>query len=192
MRSISITVVSVLVVWAVAVGATVGASDMDQPDTERIHLVCFPDGTWLGESPAWGLTWLVEYTSTSYRRGSLVLRFVGGDPSVGGYFPAESLSSTYGTWVRTGPRSFDYTMIHYGLAPGGQQPVTLLKSIGSVEITDECDRLEVTNHSSAFYDPTQDPFGDVAPAYGCIEDGSLSPARRIPVQEPCQAPQPDP
>lgn len=148
--------------------------------------VCRLDGAWLGASPAWGGVWTIVYDSDSHWTGTISMRFVGSDPSLGGFFPATSLSRTTGTWVRTGRRTFDYTMIHYGLAEGGQQPVFIGKLSGSVVVTGQCDHLEVTNGSLAVYDPTQDPFGDDPPAYGCIPDGGLSTGQRIPVQPPCE------
>jgi len=65
-------------------------------------------------------------------------------------------------------------------------PVVLVKFSGSVVVTGRCDHLEITYWSLSLYDPTQDPFGDDPPFYGCIPDGSLSTARRIPVQPPCE------
>lgn len=147
--------------------------------------VCRLDGAWLGFSPAWGVTWTVVYDSDSHWTGPILLQFVGGDPTLGGFFPTTSLSRTTGTWVRTGKRTFNYTMIHYGLADGGQEPVFVAKLSGSVVITGQCDQLEVTNGSLALYDLTQDPFGDEPPFFDCIPDGSLSTAQRIPVQPPC-------
>ena len=150
--------------------------------------VCTLDGAWLGESPYWELSWPVVYDSDSHWTGTLSMRFIGGDPSLGGYLPAESLSRTTGTWVRTGRRTFDYTMIHYGLAVDGQTPVFLAKASGSVILTGNCDHMEVYNESLALYDPAQDPFGDEPPLYGCVPDGTLSTAQRIPVQPPCVPP----
>lgn len=147
--------------------------------------VCDLDGAWFGVMPAWGLTWTAVYDSDSHWAGTLSVRLIGGDPTLGGAFPnAESLSGSTGTWVRTGRRTFDYTMIHYALAAGGQQPVFLLKNSGSVVVTGDCDRLELTSHTLAFYDPTQDPFDD--DPFLCFPDGSGSTARRIPVEPPCE------
>lgn len=149
--------------------------------------VCTLDGAWFGVTPYWGLTWTSVYDSDSHWTGPLSLMFIGGDPTLGGAFPdVVSLSGTTGTWVRTGRRTFEYTMIHWGLGEGGQQPIFIMKASGSVVVSGECDELEVTNHSLAFYEPTQDPFGDDAPFFGCVEDGSTSTARRIPVQPPCE------
>lgn len=149
--------------------------------------VCTLDGAWFGVTPDWGLTWTVVYDSDSHWTGPLSLRFIGGDPTLGGAFPdVVSLSGTTGTWMRTGRRAFEYTMIHWGLSEGGQQPVVIMKASGTVIVTGECDELEITNHTLAFYEPTQDPFGDDAPLFECFEDGSTSSARRIPVQPPCE------
>ena len=150
------------------------------------HGVCTLDGAWLGTSPYWGLTSPIVYQSTSHWTGTISVQFLGGDPTLGGFFPVTSLSSTTGTWVRTGRRTFEYTMIHYGLAEGGQQPVFLAKLSGSIVITGDCDQLEVTNVSLSLYDPTQDPFGGEPPFFGCVPDGTLSTAQRIPVQPPCE------
>lgn len=147
--------------------------------------VCDLDGAWFGVSPAWGLTWTVVYDSDSHWTGPLSLRFIGGDPTLGGYFPdVTSLSGSTGTWVRTGRRTFDYTMIHFALADGGQQPVFLAKNTGTVVVTGACDGLDITSHTLALYDPTQDPFDDEP--FLCIADGSSSTARRIPVEPPCE------
>jgi hypothetical protein len=156
------------------------------------HGVCTLDGAWFGTTPFWGLSWPIVYQSTSHWTGTMSMQMIGGDPTLGGFFPVTSLSSTTGTWVRTGRRTFEYTMIHYGLAEGGQdplqsvQPVFLAKLSGSMVVTGDCDQLEVTNVSLSLYDPTQDPFGDDPPTYGCVADGSASTAQRIPVQPPCE------
>ncbi len=179
LRAMAIAACAALMVVPVFAGDGVGIGDNNG------NGVCTLDGAWLGGSPAWGVSWTMVYGADSHWTGSMLLRMVAGDPTLGGFFPTTSLSSTTGTWVRTGQRTFDYTMIHYGLAEGGQEPVFLAKLSGSVVVTGQCDFLEVTNGSLALYDPTQDPFGDEPPMYGCIPDGSLSTAQRIPVQPPC-------
>jgi hypothetical protein len=147
--------------------------------------VCRLDGAWLGTTPGWLLDWTVVYQSVSPHEGTLSMRFVGGDASLGGAFPATSLSRTTGSWVRTGRRTFDYTMIHFGLAADGQTPVFIGKAIGSLELSGSCDSLEVINWSLSIYDPAQDPFDDEPPIM-CIPDGGISTAVRIPVQpSPC-------
>ena len=162
------------------------AGDNDGPAVGGGEGVCTTDGAWFGVSPYWGLSWTIVFQSDSHWTGSFSLRFIGGDPTVGGYFPdAVSLSETVGTWERTGRRTFRYTMVHWGLAEGGQEPVFILKNSGTSVVTGQCDQLELTNEFLAFYDPTQDPFGDDPPAFGCFPDGSVSTARRIPVEPAC-------
>ncbi len=78
--------------------------------------VCEPTGAWLGVSPGWGLQWTLVYGAGSHWTGPFTLQFIG-DASLGGAFPATAYTSTTGTWVRTGRRTFEYTMITYGLAP---------------------------------------------------------------------------
>ena len=179
------------VVACAALMVTPAFAGDDGPGGNPGNGVCTLDGAWFGVTPDWGLTWTVVYDSDSHWTGPLSLRFIGGDPTLGGAFPdVVSLSGTTGTWVRTGRRTFDYTMIHWGLSEGGQQPVFIMKATGSVVVTGTCDGLDITNHTLAFYEPTQDPFGDDDPLFGCIEDGSTSSAQRIPVQPPCEPPPP--
>jgi hypothetical protein len=163
--------------------APVEASDLELPD-ERSPF-CRLDGSWIGNSPDWGNSWLVEYQSIHPWRGSFTLRFIGGDPTMGGAFPVDSHSIAVGSWVRTGWTSFEYTMVYYGLAAGGQEPLVLIKLTGEVVTAADCQTLDVYNEWIAVYDPAQDPFGTDDPAYGCTPDGSVSPTRRVPVQDAC-------
>jgi hypothetical protein len=152
--------------------------------------VCEPTGAWLGVSPGWGMQWTLVYGSGTHWTGPFTLQFIGGDPSFGGGLPATTYSSTTGTWVRTGRRTFEYTMITYGL---GTDPVTGLtipiyigKNTGITEMSGHCDSLVSTSLSVELYSPDQDPFGDDPPAYGCIPDFSPSPAQRMTVDSPCE------
>jgi len=184
MRSRVLCVVSIAVLILI-----VGGASAQEAEVERWGW-CTLDGSWIGSSPMWGSSWLVEYQSVNLWKGSFTLRFVGGDPSAGGAFPVESQSIAVGSWVRTGRRSFDYTMVYYGLAAGGQQPVVLVKLTGGVATANDCQTLEVYNESYSLYDPTQDPFGADDPLYGCFPDSGVSPAQRVPVQDSCMTPIP--
>lgn len=152
--------------------------------------VCRTDGAWLGESPAWGMQWTVVFDSDSHWTGSYKLRFIGGDPTMGGFFPtAVAFSDTVGTWIRTGRRTFQWTMITYGLDALGQ-PVIILKNSGYNEVSQGCDYQEMFDSAISIYDPAQDPFGEDPPAYGCIPDPSLHTASRMHVDPPCEPPPP--
>lgn len=154
--------------------------------------VCTLDGAWLGQSPMWGMSWMVEYESHSHWTGSFTMEFIGGDPTFLGAYPtAVGWSAIAGTWVRTGRRSFDYTFIAYGLDAMGQ-PVYITKNTGRSEISGRCDTVEIFDMVIAIYDPMADPFGE-DPPNECIPDlpGSEHFARRIPVDPPCE-PMPPP
>ncbi len=153
--------------------------------------VCRNDGAWLGVSPAWEMMqWTVVYDSDSHWTGPLTLHFIGGDPTFGGNFStAVAFSDTVGTWVRTGRRTFQYTMITYGLDALGQ-PVFIAKNSGSSELSQGCNHQEVFDSAISIYDPTQDPFSDDPPAYGCHPDPSVHTAWRMHVDPPCEPPLP--
>jgi hypothetical protein len=152
--------------------------------------VCRPDGAWLGNSPAWGIQWIIVYDSESHWKGSYKMRFIGGDPTMGGAFPdSVAFSDTVGTWVRTGRRTSQWTMITYGLDALGQ-PVFIAKNSGSSETSGNCDYQETFDSAISFYDPSQNPFGDDPPAYGCFPDPSVSTAIRMRVDPPCEPPPP--
>lgn len=183
MKSLKLLCGVVVLVCAVLVATPALCGDGDKGGNGQG--VCRLDGAWLGNSPGWEGAWTVVYDSDSHWTGSVIMRFVGSDPTLGGFLPADSLSSTTGTWVRTGRRTFEYTMIHYGLAAGGQEPVFIGKLSGSIILNGQCDQMEVTD-TLEVYDVTQDPFGDEPGMYGCYPDEELSTGRRIPVQPPCE------
>ena len=96
LRALSVATCAALMVVPVFAG------DNDGNGGNNGNGVCRLDGAWFGSSPAWGVSWTAVYDSDSHWTGPVSLRMVGGDPTLGGLFPATSLSSTTGTWVRTG------------------------------------------------------------------------------------------
>jgi len=172
---------------AVLLAAPAIAGDDGQGGGERSG-VCVLDGAWLGDFSAWNMSGLVIFDSDSHWTGRIWLQFIGWDPSLAGLgmdLPATAFSSTTGTWVRTGRRTFDYTIIGYGLDADGV-PVYIVTNVGSIELSANCDEYQVTSETLALYLPTQDPFGDEPPGIACISDGSVGTARRIPVVPPCE------
>ena len=152
---------------------------------------CTPSGACLGgTTDGGGPTWTILYASGSHWQGSFTLNDPWFDASFGGAFPVTMLSPFTGTWVRTGPRTGDYTMIAYGLGPdavtGVMVPYYIVKNSGSVEFTGRCDGLEILSVSIALYLPTQDPLGDDAPLLGCYPAESLMTAQPIPAEPPCE------
>lgn len=148
--------------------------------------VCRTDGAWIGESAAWGMQWIAVYDSDSHWHGSFATRWLGGEATLGGFFPdAVTFSNTVGTWIRTGKRTFQYTMITYGLDAAGQ-PVYIAKNSGFSEVSGKCDYQEFFDSAISLYDPSQDPFGDDPPTFGCAPDPSVSTATRMYVDPPCE------
>lgn len=132
------------------------------------------------------MKWLMVYNSESQWKGSFTTRWIGGDATLGRHFPTVvTFSNTVGTWVRTGRRTFEYTMITYGLDEMGQ-PVYIAKNSGHSELSGNCDYQEVSDSAITLYDPSQDPFGEDPPAFGCIPDLSVSTATRMRVDPPCE------
>ena len=180
------------VVACVALIATPVFAGGDGPGGNPGSGVCTLDGAWLGVFPAWEVSGMIVYDSDSHWTGPISLEMIGFDPTFNGAFPdATVLSGFTGTWMRTGRRTFDYTMIAYGLDAVGQ-PVYIGKNIGSLELSGNCDVLDVYSATISFYLPTQDPFGEEPgiPGLECIPDESTGTAQRIPVQPPCEPPPP--
>ena len=172
---------------AVLLAAPAIAGDDGQAGGERSG-VCVLDGAWVGfhDNPyLYGLIrWTVVHDPDSHWKGTMQLHFVGADGSFGGLFPTvTSLSPTTGSWVRTGQRTFDYTVISYGVDATGV-PVYIYKANGTIEVSPQCDALEVESVDFEFYAADQDPFGSDPPLYGCIPDGAIGFARPIPVDPP--------
>ena len=153
--------------------------------------VCTIDGAWVGgTADGAGPAWTMLFTSGSHWQGSFTLVTGEFDGTFGGTFPVTMMSPFAGTWVKTGPRTADWTMMAYGLGPdaatGVMTPIYILKSSGYVEVTGRCDELEILSVSVALYLPTQDPFGDDPPFFGCFPSGMLEIAKPIPVEPPCE------
>lgn len=174
-----VVVVSVMLVAAPALSGD-GAGD------GRGRGVCRTDGSWIGVSPAWGMQWTAVFTSESHWKGSYSTRWIGGDPTLDGNFTSVvAFSNTVGTWIRTGRRTFQYTMITYGVDALGQ-PVYIAKNSGYSETSGDCDYQEMFDSAISLYHPSQDPFGEDPPAFGCILDPSVHSATRMQVDPPCE------
>jgi hypothetical protein len=184
-RILSVVACAALVITPVFAG--------DGPDGSSNHGngVCTLDGAWVGSavSDLYEVLWTVVYDSDSHWTGPISLQMIGFDPSFGGTLPATSMSGFTGTWARTGRRTFDYTMIAYGLDAAGQ-PVYIGKNTGSIELTGTCDGGEGYSTSISLYGPMQDPFGEDPPEFGCMADATTLSFQRIPVQPPCEPPPP--
>lgn len=137
-------------------------------------------GTFVGESPMVGASWLVSFPPGEVRGGTFTIRFIGGDATLNGRYPtAVEWSETMGVWQRIGAGSWYHTMLTYGLDATGQ-PLYVIKNSGISEFGAGCDEYSV-DATSAVYDGTQDPFGDEPPMWGCTPVGP-STARRLTIE----------
>jgi hypothetical protein len=169
-----------------AAGAQPGGPGGNQGNGE-----CTISGAWVGGMPdGAGPAWTMIFTSGSHWQGSFTLITGEFDGTFGGTFPVTMMSPFAGTWVKTGLRTADWTMMAYGLGPdqitGVMTPVYIFKSSGNVEFTGRCEELEILSVSVALYLPTQDPFGDDPPFFGCFPAGTLEIAKPIPAEPPCE------
>jgi len=186
-RLLAVVPIAALVVLPVFAGE----GQQGGPDGNQGNGVCVPKGAWVGGTPdGGGPAWTMLFTSGSHRQGSFTLITGEFDGSFGGAFPVTMMSPFAGTWVKTGPRTGDWTMMAYGLGPdaitGVMTPIYILKSSGYVEFTGQCDELEILSVSVALYLPTQDPFGNDPPFFGCFPSGMLEIAKPIPAEPPCE------
>jgi hypothetical protein len=191
----SIRVVRLLTMVAIAalvvLPAFAGEDEEGGPGSNQGNGVCRAEGAWVGGTAgSAGPAWTMIFTSGTHSQGSYTLYTGEFDGSFGGAFPVTMMSPFAGTWVKTGPRTSDWTMMAYGFGPdvvtGVMTPVYVLKVSGYSEFTGGCDELETVSVSAALYLPTQDPFGDDPPYFGCFPAETLEIARPIPVEPPCE------
>jgi hypothetical protein len=174
-----------------ALPALAGDDEQGGPGGNQGNGACTAEGAWVGSMPdSVGPAWTMVFTPGSHWQGSFTLYTGEFDGSFGGAFPVTMMSPFVGTWVKTGPRTADWTMMAYGFGPdvvtGVMTPVYVLKASGYSEFTGRCDELETLTVSVALYLPTQDPFGDDPPFFGCFPDGTLETAKPLPVEPPCE------
>lgn len=149
---------------------------------------CSLDGSWLGTAPDFGISFMAEYHSMSHWLGTVDLTWIGGDPTFLNSFPdAVALTETKGQFRRTDRRSFEYTMIWYGVDMNGQ-PVYIAKNSGWVELGQGCRSADIGGTIS-LYAPTQDPFGDDPPEFGCVGP-AFAYETRMSIDPPCEPPPP--
>jgi len=191
----SVRIVKLLAVVAIAalvvLPVVAGENEAGGPGGNQGNGVCTAEGAWVGSTPdGAGPAWTMIFTSGTHWQGSFTLYTGEFDGTFGGAFPVTMMSPFAGTWVKTGPRTADWTMMAYGFGPdpvtGVMTPVYVLKSSGYSEFTGRCDELEILSVSVALYLPTQDPFGDDPPFFGCFPAGMLEIAKPIPAEPPCE------
>jgi len=173
-----------IVMVAVVVAVLISSPGLASDGAEEVRGGWCPmAGSFVGQLPDWGMTLTYTSTADSISSGSTVMQVFGGDPTLGGFFPTVvRLSPDMGVWRRTGARSWDFTLIHYGL-DAGAQPVFIVKSSGSGLFAHGCGEY-TSDGTFSLYDASQDPLGDEPPMYGCYPLG-LAYGKRMTVEAPC-------
>ena len=112
------------------------------------------------------------------------------DVTLGGLLPtAVRYSTAQGEAIRTGPRSFDYTLHFWGLDSANARVSLVVSSGAKVFREGDCGAYDTVGGTLAVYLPGQDADGDGFPDEGetpiaCVPI-ELS-ARRMSVMPPCQ------
>lgn len=134
-----------------------------------IGLVCFPvtgiaddcvlQGAWYGKDPSIGVfEWIINVQGQSHSSGTTNIE----DPFIPPglyqteFADANRITTFRGVWERTGARTFDWTMLGYGVVDG-EGALWLAKMSGTSTLMKGCDEQHVAATFDVFY-PWQDPY----------------------------------
>jgi hypothetical protein len=139
---------------------------------------CDLRGSWYGTS-TWG-SFMVTFNGGIFK-GTGDIVWVSGDPTMGGFYPdADWARHTRGVWVRTGPNTFDWTILSFG-TNSAFEVLYILRGSGTKTLVD-CNTAEDLINVEIL-DPGMDPIDDDGL---CIASGDVSISRRITLKEPCE------
>jgi hypothetical protein len=142
---------------------------------------CKLQGTWYGRYIDQAGSFMVTYHGAGPNKGTSDIDWIESDPTMGGYFPeAVSQTNSRGVWKRTGPNTFDYTTLTFGL-DADDEIVWILRSSGTKTLPD-CNTMEATI-SYDIMTPDLDPIDDDGL---CIPSDDVLIVRRITLKEPCE------
>jgi len=132
---------------------------------------CKLQGTWYGDAPDFS-RWIANYHGAGANEGTSDLEFI--NPILP---PGTSLSSARGVWAKSGPSTFDYTLIYF-LSDAGGNIILAIRDSGVKTLTD-CNTMEITNCTNYVDPETLEPYpGPCVP--------STATARRVLLQEPSE------
>lgn len=169
-----VSFVGIAVVMLLA-GWNVGSADSE--------LNCTGEGSWIINDSS-GFVWLtlnLPLDNTKKRVG-MSMTPVTFDPTLGGAFAdVTTLTPMKGIVEQVGANLYDYQWIAYGLT-ADHDIFYIVRSRGTLSFVD-CDTVD-SEGSLGFYGYWQDPFGEEAPAFGCIPNTST--AVRTPLTPACE------
>lgn len=123
---------------------------------------CSIQGSWFGVMGVGDLQltgWMITVTGKSANEGENNIEYPNFDATLGGNFPnAVSLSTSKGTWKRTGGNTFDYEFMGYAI-DDSRTPVYIAVVSGVATTIEECRYEHITATIDVFL-PFMDPFHD--------------------------------
>ena len=166
-----------LIVGLALAGIMIGGLTMPKDASASfINWGCRYQGTWFGlHAPGAVMPlagWMVTVEGSSFWYGTNNLEFPVFDPMILhpetlsgmdlGLEDAVRLSTMRGNWMRIGYNKFVYTTTGFAVA-ADFTPVYIAKLTGYIELSDDCNSLELTNNKIQVFLPNQNPFSDVTP-----------------------------
>jgi hypothetical protein len=127
---------------------------------------CSFQGTWFGVTSPTDLTltgWMVTVEGKSHDTGTNNLEYPTFDPTLGGAFPADRISTLRGAWERTGRNTFAYSFMGFAL-DSANVPVYIAKVNGTIKLSPDCGTETITASLSVYYPASVSPF-DGAPLF---------------------------
>jgi len=157
--------------------------------------LCKFEGTYILQPAAPGIPFGLDMAiplDARNERVAIIHDLANYDATLGGLFPsAIRLTTGQGEGIRTGPRTFNYT-IHFWALDGNNRRVALIISNGTKFFNErDCNSYEVPSGTLSVFDPTQDadndgyPDPDQQPQY-CLP--LICKAKRISAITPCVLP----
>ncbi len=144
---------------------------------------CKLQGSWYGITP-FGASYLATYHGTGANEGTSDLEWIDLDPMLPSFgLGAVSASSARGVWAKTGPDTFDFTLLTY-LRDSDGQIVLVMRTSGTKTMLD-CNTMEVISGDAEFLSPGMNPLEGGRSCSPPPIETEITIARRIILEQPC-------
>ena len=155
------TIIVVTVITLMAALLTVGGNfTAANNDQNEAWAPCNPGGAYFWTVPEWNTSGveIVIPNDPTCTRTTHITKYFHLDPTLGGMFPeATNYSDAVGMGVRTGPNTWDMTVMRYG--SNGAKKIYIVVMSGTETYTDDADVQEAT-FTTAIFLAEQDKDGD--------------------------------
>lgn len=166
---------------------TLGGPDLEDKSSPW----CTISGVWLETQPGLGSNFLVLTPLDRWEwRLAVDIESIDMDASFFGMFPGATYTHFRGTAERVGRNRVSYSGVNYAVgdqvdpATGTLEILYIAAMTGEFTIAEDCSSLSPAG-AAGFYAPSQDPYGDEEPLYGCYPIGVGAVVRRVPAWSPC-------